>query len=100
MVLMIGGAGAYGQGLQSKTMGATAQQKPDYLKNAGIVERLNQPLPLGTAFVNDAGKQVTLGTYFHHRPIAMALVYFKCGMLCPQVLHGMAAGLKGTGLKA
>lgn len=100
MVLMVGGTGAYGQGLQSKPMGATAQQKPDYLKNSGIVERLNQPLPLGTAFVNDAGKQVTLGTYFHHRPVAMALVYFKCGMLCPQVLHGMAAGLKGTGLKA
>ena len=100
MVLTVGVAGAYGQGLENKPMGATAQQRPDYLKNAGIVERLNQPLPLGTAFVNEAGKQVTLGTYFHHRPIAMALVYFKCGMLCPQVLHGMAAGLKGTGLKA
>jgi protein SCO1/2 len=28
----------------------------------------------------------------------MALVYFKCGMLCPQVLHGMAGSLKQTGL--
>jgi protein SCO1/2 len=81
-------------------MGAKAQEKPDFLKNAGIVERLNQPLPLETAFVDDVGKQVTLGQYFHHRPIALALVYFKCGMLCQQVLHGMAVGLKGTGLKA
>lgn len=98
--LVLGVATAYGQGIENKPMGATAQQKPDYLKNAGIVERLNQPLPLQTQFVDDAGKQVMLGSYFHHRPIAMALVYFKCGMLCPQVLHGMAAGLKGTGLKA
>lgn len=84
----------------SSTIGASAQHTPDYLKGAGLVERLNQPLPLATAFVDDTGKQVTLGQYFHHRPIAMALVYFKCGMLCPQVLHGMAAGLKGTGLTA
>jgi protein SCO1/2 len=30
----------------------------------------------------------------------MALVYFKCGMLCPQVLHGMAQSLKQTGFHA
>jgi protein SCO1/2 len=92
---------AYGQQIgTNSTIGASAQHTPDYLKGAGLVERLNQPLPLATAFVDDAGKQVTLGQYFHHRPIALALVYFKCGMLCPQVLHGMAVGLKGTGLTA
>lgn len=99
--LALWGTGAFGQGIGAdKPMGVMAQQKPDYLKNAGLVERLNQPLPLTAAFVDDAGKQVMLGDYFHHRPVAMALVYFKCGMLCPQVLHGMAAGLKGTGLTA
>ncbi len=99
--LMLCGVGASGQQIGAdKPMGATAQKMPDYLKNAGLVERLNQPLPLETAFVDDGGKQVMLGSYFHHHPIAMALVYFKCGMLCPQVLHGMAAGLKGTGLMA
>lgn len=93
-------AGAFGQQLGGNTLGASAQQTPKYLKGAGLEERLNQPLPLNAAFVDDAGKQVTLGEYFHHRPVALALVYFKCGMLCPQVLHGMAAGLRGTGLKA
>jgi hypothetical protein len=97
-VLFLCGAGAYAQ--QAQPLGASAQSMPKFLKDAGIVERLNQPLPLATAFVDDAGKQVTLGTYFHHRPIALALVYFKCTMLCPQVLHGMAVGLQGTGLKA
>lgn len=100
-VLGLLATGAYGQGIGAdKPMGATAQKTPGYLKGAGLVERLNQPLPLGTAYVDDAGRQVTLGQYFHHRPIALAEVYFKCGMLCPQVLHGMAVGLKGTGLKA
>ena len=93
--------GATGAGAQQeKPLGATAQQMPEFLKGAGLVQRLNQPLPLDTAFVDDAGKQVTLGTYFHHRPVALALVYFKCKMMCPQVLHGMAVGLKATGLKA
>lgn len=100
-VLGLCSAGVYGQQLGGeKPMGAKAQEMPKFLKNAGIVERLNQPLPLAATFVDDSGKQVALDSYFHHRPIAMALVYFKCGMLCPQVLHGMAAGLKGTGLKA
>lgn len=100
-VLGMCSAGAYGQQIGADhPMGAKAQQMPSFLKDAGLVERLNQPLPLGTSFIDDKGKQVTLDSYFHNRPIAMALVYFKCGMLCPQVLHGMAAGLKGTGLKA
>jgi protein SCO1 len=92
------GACGYGQGLdQGKPMGAVAQGGlPQYLKNAGLEQRLNQPLPLKSAFVDETGKTVELGTYFHDRPVVMALVYFKCGMLCPQVLHGMAEGLKAS----
>jgi protein SCO1 len=93
---------AYGQGLSdSKPMGATSQGGlPQYLKNAGLEQRLNQPLPLTASFLDETGKQVELGSYFHQRPVAMALVYFKCGMLCPQVLHGMAEGLKASGFVA
>jgi protein SCO1/2 len=78
-------------------MGAVAQGGlPQYLKNAGLEQRLNQALPLAATFVDETGKTVELGTYFHDRPVVMALVYFKCGMLCPQVLHGMAEGLKAS----
>lgn len=93
------GVGAQGQLVDSgKPLGAAAQgDLPKYLKDAGVVERLNQPLPLGTEFVDETGKTVALGSYFHERPIALALVYFKCGMLCPQVLHGMEEGLKASG---
>jgi protein SCO1 len=93
---------AYGQGLSdTKPMGATSQGGlPQYLKNAGLEQRLNQPLPLTASFLDETGRQVELGSYFHQRPVAMALVYFKCGMLCPQVLHGMAEGLKASGFVA
>lgn len=99
--LLISGASAFGQLADtSKPLGAAAQALPGYLKDAGLEQRLNQPLPLAARFVDDAGKPVELGQYFGRRPVAMALVYFKCGMLCPQVLHGMAEGLKASGFAA
>jgi protein SCO1 len=88
----------YAQLMDSGTpLGAAAQGGlPSYLKDAGVEQRLNQPLPLATSFVDEAGKPVTLGSFFHGRPVALALVYFKCKMLCPQVLHGMEEGLKAS----
>ena len=97
MSFVVVGTSAFGQlADSSKPLGATAQAMPQYLKNAGLEQRLNQLLPLSAAFIDETGKPVTLGQYFHQRPVVMALVYFKCGMLCPQVLHGMAEGLKAS----
>lgn len=81
-----------------KPLGASAQSTPVYLKNAGIDQNLNHPLPLNDHFRDENDNDVTLGSYFGQRPTVIALVYFKCGMLCPQVLHGMASALKQTGL--
>jgi protein SCO1/2 len=81
-----------------KPLGASAQSTPAYLKNAGIDQNLNHSLPLSDRFLDEHGNEVVLGSYFGHRPVVMALVYFKCGMLCPQVLHGMGSALKQTGL--
>ena len=83
-----------------KPLGSAAQQTPAYLKNAGIDQRLNSALPLGDHFVDEMGRDVTLGNYFGSRPVVMALVYYHCGMLCPQVLHGMAESLRGVGFTA
>ncbi|HZD49991.1 MAG TPA: SCO family protein, partial [Silvibacterium sp.] len=66
-----------------KPLGATAQKTPAYLKNAGIDQRLNSALPLDDHFRDESGQDVALGKYFGQRPVVMALVYFKCGMLCP-----------------
>jgi protein SCO1/2 len=84
-----------------KPLGAAPQgDLPKYLKDAGVEQRLNQSLPLDTVFADETGKQVALGSLFHDRPVALALVYFKCAMLCPQVLHGMQSGLKASGFVA
>lgn len=83
-----------------KPLGSSAQQAPAYLKNAGIDQRLNSALPLSDHFRDESGKDVAFGQFFGQRPVVMALVYFKCGMLCPQVLHGLAAALPKTGFHA
>jgi protein SCO1/2 len=54
-------------------------------------------LPLEAEFSDEAGAPVTLGKYFGPRPVVLALVYYRCPMLCTQVLNGLAgiaAGLR------
>ena len=80
-----------------KGLGAAAQNTPEYLKHAGIDQNLNHPLPLADHFRDEAGNDTPLGADFGTKPAMLALVYFKCKMLCPQVLRGMAASLKQTG---
>ena len=77
-----------------KPMGAMAQSTPAFLKKAGINQNLSQQLPLNDRFVDSSGTEVPLATYFQQRPVVMALVYYKCRMLCPQVLSGMAKTLR------
>jgi protein SCO1 len=81
-----------------KPLGMTAQQRPDYLAHAGLEQRLGQPLPMQAQFTDETGKTAPLASWFDGRPVVMALVYYKCSMLCPQVLHGLADGLKQTTL--
>ena len=81
-------------------MGSVSGGLPTYLKHAGIAQNLNRKLPLSAAYVDSTGKPVTLGDYFGKRPVVLAEVYFSCGMLCPQVMHGAADALKQTGFKA
>jgi protein SCO1 len=80
-----------------KPVGTAAQSTPAFLKKAGISQNLGNQLPLNDRFVDSNGTNVSLGTYFEHRPVVMALVYYKCKMLCPQVLSGMARTLRQVG---
>jgi protein SCO1/2 len=81
-------------------MGNVQRGLPTYLQHAGISQNLNRELPLSAKFADASGNTVALGKYFHDKPVIMAEVYFSCGMLCPQVMHGAAEALKQTGLKA
>ncbi|HEX6495542.1 MAG TPA: SCO family protein [Acidobacteriaceae bacterium] len=88
---------AFAQYSAEKPLGASAQSKPAYLKNAGLDQRLGTQIPLNLHFRDSNGTDAPLGRYFAQKPVALALVYFKCAMLCPQVLHGLANSLAQTG---
>ncbi len=81
----------------NKPLGAAAQSTPAYLKKAGISQNLGNQLPLSDHFLDSSGADRPLGAYFEHRPVVMALVYYKCKMLCPQVLSGLARTLRQVG---
>ena len=99
MVLVTFVTGARAQGYSAeKPIGLAAQQKPDYLAHAGIEQRLGQMLPMAATFTDETGRTGAVQSWFNGKPVAMALVYYKCAMLCPQVLHGLATGLKQTTL--
>ena len=87
-------------GARNPSMGDVQRGLPTYLKHAGIAQNLNRELPLSAAYVDSTGKPVILGDYFGKRPVVLAEVYFSCGMLCPQVMHGAAEALKQTGFEA
>ena len=55
----------------------------------GIDQKLNGQVPLNLKFTDEQGKTVELGKYFHSKPIILSLVYYRCPMLCTQVLNGM-----------
>ena len=81
-----------------KGVGYAAQQVPGYLAHAGVEQRLGQALPMASVWTDEAGRTGPLSGWFEAKPVALAMVYYKCVMLCPQVLAGLAAGLKETTL--
>ncbi len=63
------------------------------LQRVGVAQRLNQPLPLDAAFVDETGKAVKLGDYFGKHPAIVSLVYYNCPMLCSEELDGLTGAL-------
>jgi protein SCO1 len=77
-----------------KATGPTQDRPPSLLNGVGIEQRLNQPLPLNLTFTDDAGQQVALSKYFGKRPAILALVYYRCPMLCSEELDGLTSALE------
>jgi protein SCO1/2 len=74
--------------------GGQPDTTPGILKDVGIDQHLNQQLPLNLTFTDDTGKQVQLANYFGKRPAILALVYYRCPMLCSEELDGLTSALE------
>jgi protein SCO1 len=63
--------------------------------SVGIVEKLGENVPRDLVFTDENGKRVTIGDYLHDgKPVLIALVYFKCEMLCSLTLNGVVGALR------
>jgi protein SCO1 len=77
-----------------KQVGQPNDRPPEILNGVGVAQHLNQQLPLNLAFVDEAGKQIHLADYFGKRPAILALVYYRCPMLCSEELNGLVGALQ------
>ncbi len=77
-------------------LSARAQStQPALLDGIGIDQQLGAQIPADLIFRDETGREVRLGDYFGKRPIVLALVYYKCPMLCTLVLNDLTRGLNG-----
>ena len=78
-----------------KQMGEVATDHPPTVLNKVVIrQRLNQQIPLDGTFKDETGAIVKLGDYFGKRPVILALVYYKCPMLCSEELNGLVGALQ------
>jgi len=77
----------------------SAPKLPPELQGVAIDQKLNAQIPLDTEFVDQDGAAVRLGSYFERGPVLLALVYFRCPMLCSQILSGVVSGLRPLSLE-
>lgn len=91
---MLASASAFGQIMTRGIVTPPANARPPKLENVGIEQHLNAQIPPDLTFRDETGKAVRLGDYFGKKPIILSLVYFKCTMLCGELLQGMTGAMR------
>lgn len=76
-----------------KEAGPIRDVTPLLIKRVQITQNLNKQVPLNLPFVDSAGKPVTLGDYFGSKPALLAMVYYRCKILCPEEMDGIVSAL-------
>jgi protein SCO1/2 len=88
-------ASAFAQNMSAGgIMGPPASAKPVGMDDVGIQQRLQQQIPLDLTFRDESGKTVQLGDYIGKKPVILNFVYYRCPMLCPELLIGLESSLK------
>jgi protein SCO1/2 len=75
-------------------LGNGSSAMPQVLQNVRYDQRLGDTIPLDTPFKDETGANVTLRQYFGQKPVLLTLVYYRCPMLCDELLHGFTGALE------
>ncbi len=73
--------------------------EPNVLRDVGIDQRLDTQVPLALSFRDENGATVRLRDYFDSRPVILVLAYYRCPMLCTQVLNGLVKTMREMDLE-
>jgi protein SCO1 len=66
---------------------------PPVLRQVDFEQRLDAQVPLDVQFKDEHGQTVQLRSYFGEKPVILVLAYFRCPMLCTEVLNGLVRAL-------
>jgi protein SCO1/2 len=69
------------------------------LQGVKFEQRLDNQVPITATFKDEYGKPITLENCIAGRPTVLILAYYRCPMLCNQVLNGAARTLRGVNFK-
>jgi protein SCO1/2 len=70
----------------------------DLSSRIGFDQNLGAAVPAGLVFKDESGRPLALGDLYGKRPIILALIYYRCPLLCNQVLNGLTRSLKALRL--
>ena len=68
--------------------------------SVGFDQKLGAQAPLDLVFRDEGGRPVKLGALVRGRPALLALVYYKCPMLCTETLNGLVRALRALSFDA
>jgi protein SCO1/2 len=74
------------------------QQTKSAISQVGFDQKLGETLPRDLPFQDESGREIRLGDLLGRRPVIIAPVYYRCPMLCNQLLTGLARSLKPVSL--
>jgi protein SCO1 len=81
--------------------GGPSTALPSALTGIGIDQKLDQQIPLDLTFKDEFGRTVQLREFFRAgKPVILVPVYYRCPVLCTQILNGVAGTLKAVTLNA
>ncbi len=78
--------------------GRASSVRPVELNGAGVEQKLGQQLPTELPLRDESNELVALEKYLGERPVILVLAYYKCPMLCTEVLNGLFDSLPKSGL--
>ena len=74
--------------------GRVGEAQPAANPNVGFDEHIGAQVPLDLTFKDEAGKPITLRECVGGKPTVLVFTYYRCPMLCTQVLNGLVDAMK------